>query len=114
MSERPETTTDRRDSPRVPMRFRVRNVMEGGDFREYDGDLSLGGISFQGDPAKAGGRYEIRFKLPNGERELEAQGEPIQRVDAKGKGVQLRFVELDTPTELAIAKYLDDLTGTAR
>jgi hypothetical protein len=33
---------------------------------------------------------------------------------ASGTRVQLRFVDLDTVTELAIAKYLDDLAGTAR
>ena len=98
------------------MRLLVRNVAEGGSFQEHDGDLSLGGVAFQGPPPPAGSRYEVRFRLPNHDQELSVQAEPIAGPGGQvaGKGVQLRFVDVDTATELAIAKYLDDLAGTAR
>jgi hypothetical protein len=115
MADRPlDPGSERRESPRVPMRLLVRNLAEGGSSVECDGDLSLGGVSFQGAPPSAGSRYEVSFRLPHVEHELRVQGESLPMGGSSGSRVQLRFVDLDTVTELAIAKYLDDLAGTAR
>lgn len=110
MSERtPEGGRERRESPRVPMRFQIRRE-DGSDFQEHDGDLSLGGVAFLGSQ-ELSGRYVIRLRLPGVEEELVALGEPVNK--SGGDKVHLRFVDLETDTELAIAKYLDDLAGTA-
>jgi hypothetical protein len=94
------------------MRFSIRRAGEGGDFREEQGDLSLGGVAFTGTgEAAPGTRYDVRFRLPNSDRELQVQAEALAPVKDK---LHLRFVDVDTATELAIARYLDGLAGRSR
>jgi hypothetical protein len=61
--------------------------------------------------AAPGGRYDVRFRLPDPDREVQVQAEALAPVGGK---LHLRFVELDTATELGIARYLDELAGTRR
>lgn len=101
---------ERRDSPRVPMKFLVRDVgLRDGEWEEREGDLSLGGISWKGKTAPHGTEVEVRFRLPLVPKEVRARGE-ILRVKAAGVGIDfhLRFTELDVRAELAIARYLDE------
>lgn len=101
---------DRRDSPRVPMQFLVRDIsLPDGDWEEREGDLSMGGISWRGKTAPHGKEVEVRFRLPRVPKEVRARGE-ILRVKAAGMNIdfQLRFTELDVRSELAIARFLDD------
>lgn len=103
-------TDERRDSPRLPMTFLVRDVgMRNSEWEERQGDLSLGGISWRGKTAPAGTEVEVRFRLPLVPKEVRARGE-ILRVKAAGVSIDfhLRFTELDVRSELAIARYLDD------
>lgn len=100
---------DRRDSPRVPMKLRVR-PLAGGDFVEHDGDISIGGALFHAPEAKEGERFELRFQLPGAAQELSCQGEVLRvREAGEGRRVHLKFVELPIDQELAIARYIDDL-----
>ncbi len=102
---------DRRDSPRVPMTFLVRDSNhDEGEWEEREGDLGLGGISWVGKTAPLGQGVDVRFRLPGVPKELRAQGEIIRvKADDSRLHFQLRFAELDLESELAIAKYLDDL-----
>ena len=102
---------DRRESPRVPMSFLVRDAdHDAGEWEERAGDLGLGGISWRGKTAPLGREVDVRFRLPGVSRELRARGEIIRlKNDGHELLFQLRFLELDTACELAIAKYLDDL-----
>jgi len=100
-----EPAKERRDSPRVPMRFHVRTGADQ-DFHPREGDLSLGGVAYAGEPVT--GACDVRLKLPNVEQELSLRAEPVGGTQGK---VHLRFVDLDTATELSIARYLDDLAG---
>jgi hypothetical protein len=108
---------DRRDSPRVPMTFLVRDAdHDEGEWEERVGDLSVGGLSWLGKTAPLGREVDVRFRLPGVARELRARGEIIrlkQNVDA-ALHFQVRFTELETQNELAIAKYLDDLIAATR
>jgi hypothetical protein len=108
------TDDDRRDSPRVPMTFLVRDVgKDDGDWEERAGDLSLGGIAWTGKTAALGRDVDCRFRLPGFSKELWARGEII-RVKDQGDGIifNLRFTELELETELAIAKYLQEWLKT--
>lgn len=101
---------ERRDSPRVPMSFLVRDVgLRDGEWEERQGDLSLGGISWRGKTAPHGTEVDVRFRLPLVPKEVRARGE-ILRVKAAGVGIDfhLRFTDLDVRSELAIARFLDD------
>jgi len=101
---------DRRDSPRFPMSFLVRDLGEDNLWEEREGDLSVGGIHWLGKTPPRGQNVEVRFRLPGVPRELRAQGEIIRlSSDDKGIGFHVRFTELDVTSELAIAKYIDDL-----
>jgi PilZ domain len=110
--KKPQISEDeRRDSPRVPMSFLVRDVgLRDGEWEERQGDLSLGGISWRGKTAPHGTEVDVRFRLPLVPKEVRARGE-ILRVKAAGVGIDfhLRFTDLDVRSELAIARYLDDL-----
>lgn len=104
------TGDERRDSPRVPMNFLVRDIgLRDGEWEEREGDLSLGGISWRGKTAPHGTEVDVRFRLPLVPKEVRARGE-ILRVKAAGVGIDfhLRFTELDVRSELAIARFLDD------
>ncbi len=104
-------TDERRESPRVPMRFLVRDVaLKDGPWEEREGDLSLGGIYWRGKTHSHGTDVLVRFRLPGVPKELKATGEII-RVKTANEGIDfhVRFTELDVQSELAIAKYLDDL-----
>jgi hypothetical protein len=105
---------DRRDSDRVPMTFLVRDAgNDTGEWEERAGDLSLGGIAWKGRTEPLGKEVDVRFRLPGTPRELRARGEII-RLKAIDQGLyfQVRFLEIDTPTELAIARYLQDISAT--
>lgn len=104
------TEDERRDSPRVPMSFLVRDIgLRDGEWEERQGDLSLGGISWRGKTAPHGTEVDVRFRLPLVPKEVRARGE-ILRVKAAGVGIDfhLRFTDLDVRSELAIARFLDD------
>ncbi|MCP3144069.1 PilZ domain-containing protein [Pyxidicoccus xibeiensis] len=107
MSDKAE---DRRDSPRVPMRLRVRRAGNSGPFESQEGDLSLGGCAWQGSGLEAGAKVEVRFKLPILPDEVEATGEVLQvSQGAQGPLAHVRFLDLPVEAELAIARHLDDV-----
>ncbi len=100
---------ERRDSIRVPMKFLVRDVSEGGSYVEREGDLSLGGIYWRGKYPPFGTEVEVRFRLAGVPREVKAMGEII-RVKETGRDLDfhVRFTELDVESELAVARFLED------
>lgn len=110
-SDRRATDDERRDSPRVPMKFLLRDVTEGGSYVEREGDLSLGGIYWKGKYPPHGTDVEVRFRLAGVPKEVRAKGEIIRVMD-RGNNIDfhVRFVELEVSSELAIAKYLDEVT----
>lgn len=100
---------DRRDSPRVPMRFLVRDLQEGGSYEEREGDLSIGGIYWRGKYPPAGKEVEVRFRLRGVPKELRARGEIIRVMNQNnGFDFHVRFTELDVASELLIARFLDE------
>jgi hypothetical protein len=102
--------SDRRDSPRVPMKFLVRDLEEGGSFQECEGDLAVGGAFVHSRYPPAGTQYEVRFHLPGLTKDIRARGELLRiRDEHGGKGYHLKFTDLDVAAELAIARYLDNL-----
>ncbi|MBS1152008.1 MAG: type pilus assembly PilZ [Myxococcaceae bacterium] len=108
MSKEPQGD-ERRESPRVPMTFLVRDVVEGGGYLEREGDLSLGGIYWKGKSPPSGTQVEVRFRLPGVPKEIRARGEII-RVMEKGPDLDfhVRFLELDVADELAMARHIEN------
>lgn len=105
---------ERRESPRVPMRFLVRRVGSEAAFETREGDLSLGGCAWQGGTIEAGQQVELRFLLPSLPDELNVRGEVLKvREGQQGVATHVRFVELPVSVELAIARYLDDVQLSA-
>jgi hypothetical protein len=94
------------------MKFLVRELTEGGSYVERDGDLSLGGIYWKGKYPPRGTNVEVRFRLAGVPKEIRAKGEII-RVQDRGSNIDfhVRFTELDVKSELAIASYLENVTG---
>lgn len=100
----------------MPMHFLVRDAaLTEGDWEERDGDLSLGGISWEGKTAALGTEVDVRFRLSGVAREVRARGEIIRvKRLASGLAFHLRFTELDLDSERAIAKHLDELLAQRR
>ncbi len=99
---------DRRDSPRVPLTLLVRSVEEGGSFVEHKGDISVGGVFFSDRHAPTGRQVELRFRIAGYDREIRCQGEIIRVSQGKGQsGAHVRFVDLPTDVELAVARFID-------
>lgn len=108
--QRERRNDDRRDSPRYPMTFLVRDPGEDNLWEERSGDLSIGGINWTGKTPPKGNQVDVRFRLPGVPKEIRAQGEIIRLSDGeKGISFHVRFTELDVTSELAVAKYLDDM-----
>ena len=108
--KRGKAADERRDSPRLPMTFRLLDLSDkNGTWMERDGDLSLGGIHWHGSDTPHGVAIDVRFRLPNEPYELHAHSE-ILRIMGRGATthVHARFTDLDLRSELAIARYLDD------
>jgi uncharacterized protein (TIGR02266 family) len=106
--DKAKKASDRRESPRVPMQFLLRDTAEGGSYVEREGDLSIGGIYWKGKSAPHGTQVEVRFRLTGVPREIRARGEIIRVMD-KGKNIDfhVRFTELDVESELAIARHVE-------
>ncbi len=105
---------ERRDSPRVPMTFLLRDIADPkGHWEERQGDLSIGGIAWRGKTPPHGTSVDVRFRLMGVPREIQCKGEIIRVVD-QGQAIEfrVRFVELDVKSELAVAKYLDEWIET--
>lgn len=98
---------ERRDSGRVPVPLFVRDLGLGGSYEPRTGNLSLGGVWFDGLHPPVGTRVEIRFLLPQAGPEIHAMGE-VLRVTRDGArfGVHVKFVEVPIEAELAIARFL--------
>jgi hypothetical protein len=108
---------DRRDSPRLPMTFLVREQGQGAQdpWDEREGDLSLGGIYWKGKTPPRGSSVEVRFRLAGLPKEVRALGEII-RVSEQGGGIgfHVRFTELDIESELNLARYLHERVAGAK
>ena len=105
---------ERRDSPRVPMTFLLRDIANPkAGWEERHGDLSIGGIAWRGKTPPHGTSVDVRFRLMGVPKEIHCKGEIIRVVD-QGQTIEfrVRFLELDVNAELAIAKYLDDWIET--
>ena len=103
---------DRRDSPRIPLTLWVRMVDAGGSFEEKQGDVGVGGAHFTDRHHPVGKAVQLRFRLPEADKEFNVDGE-ILRVSEQGDGfgAHVRFVDPNTEVELAIARYLDRLSA---
>jgi uncharacterized protein (TIGR02266 family) len=101
---------ERRESPRVPMRFLVRRAGSEAGFEAFEGDLSLGGCALRGGALEGGTQVELRLLLPSAPDELKVQGEVLPGARSEpGGAARVRFLNLSVEEELAIARHLDDL-----
>jgi hypothetical protein len=101
---------DRRESPRVPMRIRVRRDNTSLAFDSREGNISLGGFAWFGAALSVGQKVEARFTLPGSAEELQVRGEVIHvGHGSRGSSAHVRFLDLPVETEMLIARYLDDL-----
>ena len=101
---------DRRDSPRVSMRFRVRRAGTADTFDSREGNLSLGGFAWFGSAMPVGTKVEAHFNLPGSPEELQVRGEVLHvGHGSRGTSAHVRFLDLPVEAEMRIARYLDDV-----
>jgi uncharacterized protein (TIGR02266 family) len=101
---------DRRDSPRIPLKLKVRYPENGEAFVERDGDIALGGVYYTEAMPPQEARVEVRFSLPTLQQEAHCTGEilRISSTEDGRPGVHVRFDELPVELELALARFIDD------
>jgi hypothetical protein len=98
---------DRRDSARIPCRFLVREIAEGGSFVEREGNVGLGGVYYAGLHPPLGAQVEVRLLLPGRDAEIMALGEVLRVSRDKEKfGAHIRFTSIPVESELALARFL--------
>jgi hypothetical protein len=110
-SERREE--ERRSSPRVPRRLWVVDSNEAGVPKVFEGEVGLGGASWNTAFPPLSEHFEVRFRVPDHDEEVKLPAR-LARVVAMGDDnrVQVVFTDLPLRHELAIARYLDDcVTG---
>ncbi|HZA49555.1 MAG TPA: PilZ domain-containing protein [Myxococcaceae bacterium] len=102
---------ERRESPRVPMAFLIRDATEEeAPWALGEGNLSLGGFQWRGKPPPKGKVLDVRFRLPRFRREIRAKGEVIRVTGENGSSrFHIRFTELELKSEMAIARFLDEV-----
>ncbi|HEX5748599.1 MAG TPA: PilZ domain-containing protein [Archangium sp.] len=101
---------ERRESPRVPMRIRVRRENSSQAFDSREGNISLGGFAWFGTSLSVGMKVEARFTLPGSTEELQVRGEVLHVAHgSRGSSAHVRFLDLPVELEMLIARYLDDL-----
>lgn len=99
--------SDRRDSPRVPLRFWVRNAELGGSFEERSGNVSMGGAFFMGPYESPGTEIEIAFWTPDTQTEIRARGEVIRSSQIGASvGVHVQLRDIDVRRELELARFI--------
>lgn len=100
---------ERRASPRVPRRLWVVDTVEGGVPRVFDGEVGLGGASWDTTYPPLSTKFEVRFRLPEHDQEVKAAAKVIRLLESEGDTrVQVVFTDLPLRHELALARYLDD------
>jgi hypothetical protein len=101
---------DRRDSPRIPVRIRVRRADSADPFDLREGNVSLGGFAWFGGALPVGTRVEASLMLPGTHGEVVVRGEVLNvGHGGRGSSAHVRFLELPEELELRIARYLDDV-----
>jgi hypothetical protein len=110
----PGAHDDRRDSPRVPFTFQVREAALGGSFETKPGNLAIGGIYYSGLHPPQGSVVDIRFLLPGHAQEIMARGEVVRvSRDPDRFGAHIRFTEIPLESELALARFFHALPAEA-
>lgn len=99
---------ERRESPRLPIAVWVKNA-SATDFEQVEGDISVGGMHFTDALPIQGKKIDLRFRLPGRDDEVHVKGEVVE-VSSRGSryGAHVRFTEVETETERAIARYIDE------
>jgi uncharacterized protein (TIGR02266 family) len=97
---------NRRGSPRVvlgiPVAYRFGNTIA----TALTLNLSRGGIAVRTtSPLEVGGRAKLRFRLPGGKRELEAEAR-VAWCDRRS-GMGLQFERLDAADQAAVDEFVD-------
>ncbi len=100
---------ERRTSPRVPRRLWIVDSLEGGVPRVFEGEIGLGGASFNTAFPPLSEELEIRFRVPDHDEEVKIPAK-ICWVQPIGEDnhVHVKFTDVPLKHELAIARYLDD------
>lgn len=100
---------DRRDSPRICLKMWVRMVEAGGSFEEKDGDVAVGGAYFEDKHLPVGKQVQLRFTLPGKTEEIRCDGEVLRISEQADRfGAHVRFIDMPTEAELAIARFIDE------
>jgi hypothetical protein len=102
---------ERRVSPRVPAKFRVRP--EGAEvFEDASGDLGLNGVRWDSPRTVAASRVEVKLSIPGVAGDVVAVGHVVGR--RRGQGVAhsygVKFTELPVNCELSLARYLHEVS----
>jgi hypothetical protein len=100
---------DRRDSHRIPITVEVKEGNEA--FESHQGNISIGGMFFEKPLSiSTGATIQLRFNLPGKDEAIVVHAEVVEITSGGPKerlGTRVRFTDLDTRSEILIARFLD-------
>ncbi len=104
--------TERRRSPRIPIRIQIEYETPEGFFQDYMRNLSLGGIFIETQrPLPVHTRLKVQFRLPDMNVPIMADGVVVHtlrvgRSKAPGGGMGIRFSDVDRHGRELLEEYL--------
>jgi|YelNatPaOPRAMG01_1025707.scaffolds.fasta_scaffold116422_3 hypothetical protein len=99
---------ERRESPRVAVKMWIDGIESEEQGWEYFGNISIGGAFVETDtPPQIGRIVDIKLENIDEEGDLILQGEVIG-IDV-GRGIRLKFIDMDFERERRLARYIDEL-----
>ncbi len=102
---------ERRLSRRVPLDIWVEEIGEDTVYFYRTEDISLGGISFkQTIPHPVGTELNLKFKLPNMDKEMIVVGKVVNiKKDDESIGMGVKFIKLPEDVIRAIEEYIESM-----
>jgi len=103
----PPSSTERRESPRIPVEMWVEESTERELYFQRSANLSTGGIFLENTiPHPKGTVVNLQFTLPGDATPIKVRGEIVNAATADELGMGIKFVEVDDETERRITEFV--------
>jgi hypothetical protein len=99
---------DRRDSPRIPAKFRIRT--EGSlAFEDATGDLNVNGVRWDAPRPIHEGSVDVLLQVPGLGDDFMAHGQVLGPREGPAHAYGIQFTDVSAAGELGIARYLHEV-----
>jgi uncharacterized protein (TIGR02266 family) len=111
----PESTQERRESPRIPVEMWVEESTERELYFQRSGNLSIGGIFLENTiPHPKGTVVNLQFTLPGDTQPIRVRGEIVNAASSDELGMGIKFVDVAPDVERRIGEFVRHAEVTRR